>query len=129
MFFITFFPILILLKNCFNKFISRIFTSINSCWLSKSIINTKNFVSKTTRNMIFVFFCVRIFINFSTFSITLKIGINVKWNWYLFKIIFKLDCSFFYFTCAPLTLKQSSLCFVNTFSLLKYCKQLLQNHF
>ena len=47
--------VLILLKNCFNKFVSCIFTSINNNWLSKPIINTNNFVSKTTRNVILIF--------------------------------------------------------------------------
>ena len=61
-----FFAKFILLMNCFNKFISCIFTSINTNWLSKSIINTNNFISKTTRNVILIFFCVRTFIIFST---------------------------------------------------------------
>ena len=61
------FAVIILFKNCFNKFISCIFASISKNWLSKSIINTNNFVRKTTRNMIMIFFfCVRTFINFST---------------------------------------------------------------
>ena len=39
-FFRYFFTILILFKNCFNKFISSIFTSKNNYWLGKFIINT-----------------------------------------------------------------------------------------
>ena len=61
------FAILIFFKNCFNKFISSIFTSTNNNWLSKSIINANNFVSKTTRNVILIFFCLRTFIAFNSF--------------------------------------------------------------
>ena len=94
-FFLLFFTVLILLKNCFNKFISSIFTPKNNNWLTKPIINTNNFVSKTARNVLLILFCVRTFINFNTLSITLKISINFKWGWFLFEIIFKLNCSFF----------------------------------
>ena len=55
--------VLILLKHCFNKFISSIFASNNS-WLSKPIINTNNFVSETARRVILIFFRVRTFIAF-----------------------------------------------------------------
>ena len=55
-FFHYFFTILILFKNCFNKFVSSIFTSKNNYWLSKFIINTNKLVSKTTRNVILIFF-------------------------------------------------------------------------
>ena len=63
--FITFFAIFILLKNCFNKFISCIFTPINNNLPSKPIINTNNFISKTTRNVVLIFFCVRTFRTFN----------------------------------------------------------------
>ena len=55
-FFYYLFTTLILLRNCFNKFISTIFTSKINNWLTKSIINTNNFLSKTTRNVILIFF-------------------------------------------------------------------------
>ena len=58
-----FFAIFILLKNCLNKFISCIFTSVNNSLLSKPIIN---FISKITRNVILIFLCVRTFIIFNT---------------------------------------------------------------
>ena len=53
-----FFTVLILFKNSFNKLISSIFTSKNSSWFTKSIINTNNFyvVSKTARNVILILF-------------------------------------------------------------------------
>ena len=54
--FVTFFTVFILFTNCFNKFISSIFTSKNNHWLGKLIINTNNFVSKTTRNVILILF-------------------------------------------------------------------------
>ena len=55
-FFLYFFIVLKLFKNRFNKFLSSIFTSKNNDWLSKFIINTNKFVSKTTRNVILIFF-------------------------------------------------------------------------
>ena len=55
-FFYYFFTIAILFKNCFNKFISSIFTPKNNNRLPKSIIKTNNFVSKITRNMTMGFF-------------------------------------------------------------------------
>ena len=55
-FFYYFFTILILFKNRFKKFKSSIFTSKNKYWLSKFIINTKAVASKTTRNVILIFF-------------------------------------------------------------------------
>ena len=58
--------VLILLKHCFNKFISSIFASKNNNWLSKPIINTNNFVSKTARRVILIFLRVRTFIAFGT---------------------------------------------------------------
>ena len=82
-----FFTVFMLFRNCFNCF-SCIFTSVNNNWLTKFIINTNRFVIKTTRNVILRFFWVRSFITF-------KISISFKWNWYLFKIIFKLNCSYF----------------------------------
>ena len=56
MFFHYFFAVLIILKNCFNKFISCIFAYKNNNWLTKLIIDVNNFVSKTTRNVILIFF-------------------------------------------------------------------------
>ena len=64
MFFQYFFTILILFKNCFNKLISSIFTNYR---LDKFIINTNKLVSKTTRNVILLFFWVRTFITYNTF--------------------------------------------------------------
>ena len=63
-FFHYFFTILILFKNCFNKFTSSIFTSKNSYWLGKFIINTNKLVSKTTRNVILIFFLSKYLHNF-----------------------------------------------------------------
>ena len=60
--FCHFFALFILPKNCFNKFISSIYISKNNYWISKFIINTNKFVSKTTRNVILIFFWVRTFI-------------------------------------------------------------------
>ena len=57
-FFHYFFTVLVLFKNCFNKFIISIFTSKIKYWLDKFIINTNKFVSKTTRNVILIFFWV-----------------------------------------------------------------------
>ena len=62
-----FYTILILFKNCFNKFISSIFTSKNNYWLGRFIINTNKFVSKTTRNVILILFWARTFITFNRF--------------------------------------------------------------
>ena len=95
MFLHYFLTILILFKNCFNKFISSIFISKNNYWLSKFIINTNKFVSKTTRNVVLMFFWVKPFIAFNILQIRLKISMNFKWNWYLFEIILKFNCSFF----------------------------------
>ena len=64
MFFQYFFTILILFKNCFNKLISSILTYYR---LDKFIINTNKLVSKTTRNVILLFFWVRTFITYNTF--------------------------------------------------------------
>ena len=58
-FFHDFFAIFILLKNCFNKFICCIFISKNNNWLTKSIINTNKFVSKTVRNVFLILFWIR----------------------------------------------------------------------
>ena len=66
MFFHYFFTVIILLINCFKKFISSIFNSKNNYWFDKFIINTNELVSKTTRNMILIFFWVRTFITFNT---------------------------------------------------------------
>ena len=56
MLFHYFFTVFILFKNCFNKFISSIFTSKNNYWLVKFIINTNKFISKATRNAILINF-------------------------------------------------------------------------
>ena len=66
MFFNYFSTVFILPKNCFNKFISSIFTSVNNNWLTKFIIKTNKLVSKSTRNVILIFFWVRTFITFNT---------------------------------------------------------------
>ena len=55
-FFHYFFTILILFKNCLNKFINSIVTSKNNNWLTKFIINANNFISKAIRNVILIFF-------------------------------------------------------------------------
>ena len=81
MFIYQFFAIIILFKNCINEFINCIFTSINSNWFAKFIINTYNFTSKTARNLDFS----------QCMKITFKIRINLKWCSYFFEIIFKLD--------------------------------------
>ena len=65
-FFHYFFTILIPLKNFFNKFISSIFTSESNYWLGKFVINTKKSGSKTTRNVILIFFCMRTFLTFNS---------------------------------------------------------------
>ena len=65
-FFHYFFTILILLKNFFNKFKRCIFTSKNSSWFTKFIINTNKLVSKTTRNVILTFLWGKTFITFNT---------------------------------------------------------------
>ena len=56
MFFHYFFIVFIGFIDCFNKFRSSIFTSVKNHWFTKSIINTNKFVSKTTRNVILIFF-------------------------------------------------------------------------
>ena len=63
-FFHYFFTVFKLFKNCFNKFISSIFTSKSNYWLSKFIINTKIFLSKTTRKKILISFLSRTLHNF-----------------------------------------------------------------
>ena len=50
-FFITILQYSYSLKNCFNKFKSSIFTPQNSNPLTKLVINTNKFVSKTKRNV------------------------------------------------------------------------------
>ena len=92
-FFLYFFTVFVLPKYRFNKFISIIFISKNKNRLTKSIINTNIFVSKTTRNVILILFWVEPFINFSSQNYTQNQH-NFKWNWYLFEIIFKRNCSF-----------------------------------
>ena len=56
MFFHYFLAVFIFFKNFFNKFISSIFTSVSNNWLTKFIINTNKFISKTTRNVNLIFF-------------------------------------------------------------------------
>ena len=51
-----FFTVFKLFKNRFSKFISSIFTSKNNNWLTKFIINTNKLVSKTSGNVILIFF-------------------------------------------------------------------------
>ena len=110
-FFHDFFTIFRLHKNCFKKFKSSIFTSVNNYRLTKFIINTNKFVSKTVSNVILIFF------EYNLHSKSVK---NLKCNWYLFKIVFKFCFSFSnLMDCAPLMLKQTSLCSVKTFLLLK----------
>ena len=53
-------------KNRFNKFVSSVFTSENNYWFGKFIINTNKLVSKTTKNVILIFFYVEPFINFNS---------------------------------------------------------------
>ena len=65
-FFHYFLTVFILLKNCFNKFKSSVFTSKNKYWSSKFINNANNVVRKTTRNVILMFFLVEPFITFNT---------------------------------------------------------------
>ena len=52
------FIIIRLFKNCFNKFIDFIFSSLRNNWLAKFIINTYNFVSKTAKSMFLIFFSI-----------------------------------------------------------------------
>ena len=61
-----FFTVFTLFKNCFNKFIWSIFTSVKNTWLTKFLINTNKFVSKTARNVILIFFWARSLITFNT---------------------------------------------------------------
>ena len=66
MFFSYFFIVFILFKNCFNKFVSIIFTSVKNNWFTKSIISTNKFVSKITRNVILICFWAKTLTNFNT---------------------------------------------------------------
>ena len=68
-FFITyyFFTAFKLFKNHFNKLISCILASKNNNRFTKFIINTNKFVSKTTRNVILIFFWITTIITFNTF--------------------------------------------------------------
>ena len=65
-FFHYLFTVFKLFKNCFHKFITSIFTSKNNYLLSKLIINTNKFLSKTTRSVILVFFGIKTFTVFNT---------------------------------------------------------------
>ena len=65
MFINYFFTVFMLLKNCFNTFVSRISPSQNNRF-TIFIINANKFVSKTTRDVILIFFRVRTFISFNT---------------------------------------------------------------
>ena len=58
MIFYHIFTIILLFKNCFNKYIDCIFTSVKNSWFAKSIINTYNFVSKPARNMFLILFSI-----------------------------------------------------------------------
>ena len=106
MFFYHLFPIIVFFKNCFNKSIDCIFSSVKNNWLAKFITNTYNFVSKTARNMSLVFFGIRSII---IIIITLNL-IQPLLNFTL---------------CLPFIFNQT-LCSCKTFSLLKHCKQYLQ---
>ena len=55
-FFHYLFAVIVVFKNCFNKFISNIFTSKNNNRFTKSIINTNNFVRKNATGVILIFF-------------------------------------------------------------------------
>ena len=72
-FFHYFFAVFILFKNCINKSISTIFTSINNNSLlnllstHRFVINTNKLVSKNARNVVLIFFCVKTFITINTF--------------------------------------------------------------
>ena len=46
----------ILIKNCCNKFIDCIFSSVENNWLAKSVVNAHNFTNKNARNMLLTFF-------------------------------------------------------------------------
>ena len=59
MIFHDYLAIIILFKNCFNKFIGCIFSSVKNNWLAKSIINTYNFVSKIAKNVFMIYFSTR----------------------------------------------------------------------
>ena len=61
----SFFAILILFNNYFNKIISSIFTSKTTNWFTEFIIKTSKLVSKPTRNVILILFWVRTFITFN----------------------------------------------------------------
>ena len=54
--FITFQRFFILIRNLCNEFMNSIFSSVKSNWFAKSIINAHDFISKTARNMLLVFF-------------------------------------------------------------------------
>ena len=47
---------IVLIKNRFNEFINSVFSPIQSNFFTVFIINTDYFISKTTRNMILIFF-------------------------------------------------------------------------
>ena len=61
-FFYHFFTTFIFFKNCFNKFIDCIFSSVKNKWFTKFIINTYNFASKTARSVLFGIRNINIFI-------------------------------------------------------------------
>ena len=83
-----FFVKFIFLKNYFNKFISCIFTSINNNWLSKPIINTKNFIGKTTRNMVILFVFLFLGLKYNGHKISMKFFV-----WFLFLMGVSLNSS------------------------------------
>ena len=76
MFFITFFAVIIIFKNLFNKLICGIFTSIDKNQSAKLVVNTSKFIRKTTSNVMFIFFCERTALFFNFFKYTQ----NQKWS-------------------------------------------------
>ena len=47
--------IIVLTKECFNKFVNIILSSAQDIFFTEFIVNTNNFISKTARNMILKF--------------------------------------------------------------------------
>ena len=64
--------------------LTAFFSFVKNNWFARFIISTYNFVSKTSRNMILIFFNIRsisiFIITFNSFHITFKISINFKAN-------------------------------------------------
>ena len=59
MFFYCFLTVTKLFKDRLNKTTSCIFIPVKNNWLSKFIIDTNKFISKTARNVMLIFFCIR----------------------------------------------------------------------